>query len=183
MAEARLTVDVTREDHIQGDDAPVTLLEYGDFECPHCGRAHGIVKDVQREMGDKLRFVFRNFPLSQSHPHAKKAAEAAEIAASQGKFWEMHDMLYENQDRLSNRDLTAYATQIGLDVNKFDDDLMNGRFREKVESDFMSGIESGVNGTPTFFINGVRHEGRWELNDLLGELQRALGQSAGASAR
>lgn len=167
-----LTVPVGASDHVQGPDgAPVTLVEYGDYECPHCGRAYPIVKRVQAKMGDKLRFVFRNFPLTQAHPHALHAAEAAEIAATQGKFWEMHDMLFENQNALDDESLIAYAAKIGLDVEKFREDLQNDTFEERVRENFMGGAESGVNGTPTFFVNGVRFNQPWDEETLLKALQ------------
>jgi protein-disulfide isomerase len=171
--ELTLPVSVDR-DHIQGPgDAAVTLLEYGDYECPFCGAAYPILKEVQSRMGDRLRFVFRNFPITTSHPHAERAAEAAEAAASQGKFWEMHDLLYENQKRLDDTDLHGYAQQLGLDVGAFDQDLAGHALAERVREDFMSGVRSGVNGTPTFYINGLRHDGGYELESLLGALERA----------
>lgn len=167
-----LTIPVGASDHVQGPDgAPVTLVEYGDYECPHCGRAYPIVKKVQDRMGDKLRFVFRNFPLTQAHPHALHAAEAAEIAAVQGKFWEMHDMLYENQSALDDESLMTYAAKIGLDVERFRQALQNDTFEERVREDFMGGVESGVNGTPTFFINGVRFNQSWDEETLLEALE------------
>jgi protein-disulfide isomerase len=171
--ELTLPVSVDR-DHIQGSgDAAVTLLEYGDYECPFCGAAYPIVKEVQSRMGDRLRFVFRNFPITTSHPHAERAAEAAEAAASQGKFWEMHDLLYENQKRLDDTDLHGYAQQLGLDVGAFDQDLAGHALAERVREDFMSGVRSGVNGTPTFYINGLRHDGGYQLEILLAALERA----------
>lgn len=167
-----LTVPVGANDHVQGPDgARVTLVEYGDYECPHCGRAYPIVKRVQEKMGDKLRFVFRNFPLTRAHPHALHAAEAAEVAAAQGKFWEMHDLLYENQNALDDESLIAYAAGIGLDAEKFREDLQNDTFEERVREDFMGGVESGVNGTPTFFINGVRFNQPWDEETLLKALE------------
>jgi protein-disulfide isomerase len=169
----RLTVPVGENDHVLGsEDAFVTLVEYGDYECPQCGRAYWIVKKVQAKMGDRLRFVFRNFPLTQTHPQALRAAEAAEIAASQDKFWEMHDRLYENQDALDDESLIAYAEGIGLNVEKFTEDLLSDKFEEKVRADFMGGVESGVNGTPTFFINGVRFNQSWDYETLLAALER-----------
>ena len=171
--ELTLPVGVDR-DHIQGPaDAAVTLLEYGDYECPFCGAAYPIVKEVQSRMGDRLRFVFRNFPITTSHPHAERAAEAAEAASSQGRFWEMHDLLYENQKRLGDTDLHGYAQQLGLDVGAFDRDLAGHAHTERVREDFMSGVHSGVNGTPTFYINGSRHDGGYELESLLAALDRA----------
>jgi protein-disulfide isomerase len=172
-----LTLPVSADrDHIQGPaDAAVTLLEYGDYECPFCGAAYPIVKEAQSRMGDRLRFVFRNFPISTSHPHAERAAEAAEAAASQGRFWQMHDLLYENQKRLDDADLHDYAEQLGLDVDAFDGDLARHVHAERVREDFMSGVRSGVNGTPTFYINGSRHDGGYELESLVAALEQASG--------
>ena len=179
MAEATLTVEVGEDDHVQGTaDAPVTLLEYGDFECSHCGEAYGIVKEIQERLGDRLRFVYRNFPLTQVHRHAESAAEASEAAAAQGKFWEMHDTLFENQQNLAQPALLNYAAEISLDEEQFADDLENETYREKVEADFMSGAESGVNGTPTFFINGVRYDGNWRSEDFFEALESKQGRSA-----
>jgi protein-disulfide isomerase len=173
--EPALTVPVAEDrDHIQGPaDAPVTLVEYGDFECPYCGGAYPIIKEVQARMGDRLRFVFRNFPITTSHPHAEQAAEAAEAAAGRGRFWQMHDLLFENQRRLRDEDLRAYAEQAGLDVERFDEELAEHVHAARVREDFMSGVRSGVNGTPTFFINGVRHDGSYEVEALLAALERA----------
>jgi protein-disulfide isomerase len=171
-AELTLPVDVDR-DHIQGPaDAGVTLVEYGDYECPYCGAAYPIVKDVQARMGDKLRFAFRNFPITTSHPHAEQAAEAAEASGSQGKFWEMHDTLYENQRQLGDADLHAYAERLGLDLESFDRDLAGHVHAARVREDFMSGVRSGVNGTPTFYINGTRHDDSYDLETLLAALQQ-----------
>jgi protein-disulfide isomerase len=173
--EAVLTVPVTEDrDHIQGPaDAAVTLVEYGDYECPYCGAAYPIIKEVQGRMGERLRFVFRNFPITTSHPHAEQAAEAAEAAAGHGKFWQMHDLLYENQRRLCDEDLRAYAEQVGLAVEEFDRELADHVHAARVREDFMSGVRSGVNGTPTFFINGARHDGSYEVEPLLAALERA----------
>jgi protein-disulfide isomerase len=175
--EPMLTLPVSDDrDHIQGSaGAPVTLVEYGDFECPYCGAAYPIVKAVQERMGDGLRFVFRNFPISTSHPHAEQAAEAAEAAAAQGSFWEMHDRLYENQRRLGAEDLHLYADVLGLAVDVFDKELAEHVHADRVHEDFMSGVRSGVNGTPTFFINGARHDDSYELETLLSAIQRAAG--------
>ena len=164
----RLTPPVSARDHAQGPaNAPVTLVEYGDFECPHCGRAYPIVKAVQRSMGDNLRVVFRNFPLAKAHPHAEHAAEMAEAAGSKGKFWPMHDVLFENQDALEDEDLVAYAATLGIDPVWAAAALAQGLFAERVREDFASGVKSGVNGTPTFFINGVRYDGIWDGQFLL----------------
>jgi protein-disulfide isomerase len=170
---AELTLPVSDDrDHIQGpSDAPVTFVEYGDYECPYCGAAYPIIKEVQSRMGDRLRFVFRNFPISTSHPHAEQAAEAAEAAASQGKFWEMHDLLYENQEHLDDTDLHRYADQLLLDVGVFDEELAQHVHAERVREDFMSGVRSGVNGTPTFYVNGTRHDGGYQLGELLAALE------------
>ncbi|MEA2707648.1 MAG: hypothetical protein QOF78_249 [Phycisphaerales bacterium] len=163
-----------RRDHIRGPrDAAVTLVEYGDFECPHCGRAHFILQDLEAMMGDRYRLVFRNFPLSQIHPYAERAAEAAEAAGAQGLFWEMHDTLFEHQDALEDEDLVAYADEIGCDLPRFQMDLLQGRFRERVREDFLGGVRSGVNGTPTFFINGRRHDAPWDLDALAEAIEMA----------
>jgi protein-disulfide isomerase len=175
--EATLTAPVDAErDHTQGPaDAPVTLVEYGDYECPYCGRAHPIVKEVQERLGDRLRFVFRNFPITTSHPRAEQAAEAAEAAGAQGRFWEMHDLIYENQPRLSDGDLRDYADQVGLDIERFDRELADHAYAERVREDFMSGVRSGVNGTPTFFINGARYDEPYDVETLTAALERAAG--------
>jgi len=174
---ATLKVPVTPEDHIQGDpNAQLTLLEYGDYECPHCGRAHPIVKRVQKHFGRRLRFVFRNFPLSQIHPHAQTAAETAEFAGANGRFWEMHDLIFENQDRLGLPLLLALTEELGLDPQALREALTTGEFEPRVRRDFLSGVRSGVNGTPTFFVNERRHDGPWEFEDLVMALEarRAL---------
>jgi protein-disulfide isomerase len=164
----RLTVPVGPKDHVQGSaDAPVTLLEYGDYECPYCGAAYPIVKEVQKRLGTGLRFVFRNFPLANMHPHATAAAEAAEVVGALGKFWEMHDTLYEHQRALGEADLVRYAVGLGVNQGKFATELRRPVYAERVREDFASGVRSGVNGTPTFYINGLRHNGSYELEELL----------------
>jgi len=175
---AVLTMPVTEDrDHIQGRaDAAVTLVQYGDYECPYCGAAYPIVKEVQARIGERLRFVFRNFPISTSHPHAERAAEAAEAAAAQDKFWQMHDILYENQRRLNDDDLRAYAERPQLDVDRFDKEMEEHVHAGRVHEDFMSGVRSGVNGTPTFYINGVRHDDSYETEILLDALERAAAE-------
>lgn len=171
---AKLTVAVGEHDHRQGpDDAPVTLVEYGDYECPSCGMAYPIVKAVQRHLGAKLRFVFRNFPLAHAHPHARLAAEAAEAAGAQGRFWEMHDALYEHQDALGAPTLTRYAEALGLDVSHFSRDLQHHAFAARVDADLESGAFSGVNGTPTFYVNGRRHDGPFDAESLLAAIAAA----------
>jgi protein-disulfide isomerase len=136
-------------------------VEYGDFECPHCGRAHPIVQGIRRYMGEQLRFVYRHFPLVEAHPHAEHAAEAAEAAGAQGRFWEMHDILFRNQHALEDEDLVLYAARIGVDAQRVARELAAGTYARKVRDDFRGGIRSGVNGTPTFFINGSRFDGNW----------------------
>jgi protein-disulfide isomerase len=170
-----LTVPVSERDHIRGPiDAPLTLLEYGDFECPHCGAAHPIVEEMRARLGRQLRFVYRHFPLTNIHPHAEPAAEASEAAGAQGRFWEMHDRLFENQDALEEEDLVAHADALGLDVEQLADELADGVHAPRVRQDFLSGVRSGVNGTPSFYINGVRHDGSYDLASLLGALELAL---------
>lgn len=184
MSDATLTPPVSEADHSAGpDDAPVTLVEYGDYECPYCGMAHPIVKRAQRELGSQLRFVFRNFPLAEAHPHARLAAQAAEAAGAQGKFWEMHDMLFEHQDALEVEDLVGYAKAIGLDTTKFAHDLEDAAFVKRVRDDFRSGVKSGVNGTPTFFMNGARYDGSWaNVEAFIGALRAMARQGVETSA-
>jgi protein-disulfide isomerase len=167
-----LTPPIGSRDHILGSaDAPVTLVEYGDYECPYCLRAHPIVASILRRLGDSIRFGFRHFPLSQAHPHAQSAAEAAEAAAGAGKFWEMHDQLFQNQNALENEDLIGYAARIGIDPDQVAQALATHVFAARVRQDFISGVRSGVNGTPTFFINGLRHDGPWDEATLLEALE------------
>ena len=162
MTAPQLTPPISDSDHAAGPaDAPVTLVEYGDYECPYCGMAHPIVQRAQRALGNQVRFVFRNFPLAEAHPHARLAAQAAEAAAAQGKFWEMHDTLFEHQDALEPDDIVGYAKAIGIDVERFVRELHSGMYAKKVRDDFRGGVRSGVNGTPTFFVNGARYEGSW----------------------
>lgn len=176
-----LTPPVTPgRDHIRGNsDAPVTLTEYGDFECPYSGTAYPIVRALEEALGDGLRVAFRHFPLANIHPHAVQAGEAAEAAGAQGRFWEMHDHLFENQSALDLRHLVGYARATGLDVDRFLRELDSGVHAPRVREDFLSGVRSGVRGTPTFFINGVRHEGPWDFESLLAALARAVPATAG----
>lgn len=178
MQTAHLAVPVNDRDHILGpNNAPVTLVEYGDFECPHCGRAHPIVQGIRRYMGDQLRFVYRHFPLTEAHPHAEMAAEAAEGAGAQGSFWEMHDMLFRNQHALEPTDLLMYAAKIGVDARRLARELAAGTYKRKVRDDFRWGIRSGVNGTPTFFTNGYRYDGDWtDAAQFIQALSEAAGQ-------
>jgi protein-disulfide isomerase len=174
-ARARLVLPVSEErDHIRGPrEAAVTLVEYGDYECPFCGQAYYVVKDLEQRAGNLMRFVFRNFPLTTVHPHAERAAEAAEAAGAQGKFWEMRGCLYENQQALEDGDLLEYAALVGLDIDRFVRDMRDGRYLDRIRTDFLSGVRSGVNGTPTFFINNVRHDGPWEFVSLMTALEEA----------
>jgi protein-disulfide isomerase len=180
MSGGRLDPPVGERDHVDGPaTAAITLVEYGDYQCPYCGMAYPIVKTLQRELGDELRFVFRNFPLRDAHPHAEHAAEIAEAAAAQGKFWEMHDALYEHQDRLGDRDLLRLGESLGLDVESLARELDEGTYAKRVREDFRSGVVSGVNGTPTFFVNGERYDGVWDDAE---QFLRALRESVGATA-
>ena len=170
----RLLVAVSARDHIRGPaNAPVTLVEYGDYQCPYCGLADPIVDEIRQELGDGLRFVFRNFPLSEVHPHAEHAAEIAEAAGTHHKFWEMHDMLYAHQDALDDQHLAEYATLLGVPASEITRALAQHAYLERVREDFMSGVRSGVNGTPTFFINGARHDGSYDRRALLAAISDA----------
>jgi len=163
-------------DHTVGPaDAPITMVEFGDYECPFCGQAEVAIRALRQHLGDRIRFVFRNFPIVPAHPHAVPAAEAAEAAGGQGQFWAMHDLLFDNQDALEPPDLVEYANYIGLDVDAFIDDLRNHRYVDKIRDDLKSGADSGVEGTPTFFINGRRHEGGYDFDSLLAAISAAIG--------
>jgi protein-disulfide isomerase len=170
----RLVMPVSRRDHILGPpDAPTTLVEYGDYQCPYCGRAHLVMKALLQQLGHSLRYVFRHFPLVTIHEHAGLAAQAAEAAGAQGKFWEMHDMLFTHQDALDIAHVVRYAAEIGLDLEQLDADLASGKYAARVQEDFRSGVRSGVNGTPTFFINGIRYNGSHDLGSFLSVLTAA----------
>ena len=176
----KLTIPVNiGSDHIRGsinNNAPITLVEYGDYECPYTGMAYPIVKELIREFGnDKIRFVFRNFPLNNIHPHAQHASEAAEAAAAQDKFWQMHDYLFEHQKALDDSHLLEYAQKVGLeDIRKFKDDVSGHIYAPLIEESLKGGIDSGVEGTPTFFINGVRYEDSFDLRTFSKTLQKYL---------
>jgi protein-disulfide isomerase len=171
----QLTVPVTERDHVLGPEtAAVTLVEYGDYECPYCGAAHPSVAKVRQTLGDELRFAFRHFPLSQIHTHALPAAEAAEAAGAQGHFWEMHDLLFANQRALGLDNLLGYAAALSLDLDRFALELEQHTHEPRIREDFMSGIRSGVNGTPTFFINGVRHNGGYDPESLLAAIRASV---------
>jgi protein-disulfide isomerase len=169
IEQGTLRPEVSTEDHVLGpDDAAITLVEYGDFQCPHCARAHRVLPKVLKRLGSRVRFVFRHFPLAESHPDAVHAAEASESVAEQAgeeAFWRMHDLMYDHQadsdDSLDDAHLVRYAAQAGADPATVALDLSADTYEEKVKSSFMSGVRSGVNGTPTFFVNGRRYEGEW----------------------
>jgi protein-disulfide isomerase len=175
---SRLTVPVSDADHAEGPaGAPITLVEYGDYQCPSCGAAYPVVKDLQQQLGKKLRFVFRNFPLENVHEHAMNAALAAEAAGALGgekAFWKMHDTLFENQNALDDADLGSYAADAGVDGNEVMRAVETGAHAERVRADLVGGARSGVNGTPTFFVNGERYDGDWTDAD---EFAAALGHA------
>ena len=178
MQSAQLLVPVTERDHSIGpSNAVVTLVEYGDFECSFCRKAYSMLQGLRRYMGDNLRFVCRHFPLAEAHPHAQHAAEAAEAAGAQGKFWEMHDILFQSQDALEDEDLVMYAARIGIDFQRVSQELAAGAYTRRVRDDFRGGARSGVNGTPTFFINGARYDGNWgDANEFIQVLSDAASQ-------
>lgn len=166
---------VNNNDHVLGNpDAPIELVEYGDYECPYCGLAYPVVHEILKELGNGIRFVFRNFPLSNIHPNAFATAVATEAADLQGRFWEMHDIVFEHQKWLDPDDMLLLAGKIGLDPDRFKTDIHNPDLIEKVEKDFESGIRSGVNRTPSFFINGEKYEGDWQNGNLLNYLKSIL---------
>jgi len=172
---ALLTPPVGPRDHALGAaDAPATLVEYGDFECPFCGRAYPDLKRVLRQLKGKVRFVFRHFPVTAEHPHAQHAAEVAEAAAAQGKFWEMHDLLYQRQAALADEDLLRYARELGLDAERVRRELREHVHAARVQDDVVSGTQSGVTGTPRFFINGRRHGEPGDAKTLAAALRRTL---------
>lgn len=175
----KLTVPINiGSDHLLGpgdNTSPITLVEYGDYECPYTGMAYPIVKELLKRFGnDKISFVFRNFPLNEIHPHAQHVAEAAESAASQGKFWEMHDYLFEHQKALDDSNLLEYAKIVGLDIDKFKIDISSHVYAPLIKKSLEGGIDSGVEGTPTFFVNGVLYEDSWDLKTFSDILKRYL---------
>ena len=174
------TPRVTADDHAQGpSDAPVTVVEYGDYECPYCRGAFRDVQEMLDEYRGKLRFVFRNFPIPQLHPHAAQAAEAAEAAGAQGKFWEMYQLLLQAHARLDTDSLVGYAGLIGLDVPRFAEDLAENRHAARIESDLQEGLRNGVNATPKFYVNGQRVDGKTPLEHVE-ELVRQAVLASGA---
>jgi protein-disulfide isomerase len=173
----KLTVPVNiGSDHIWGSvSAPLNIVEYGDYECPYTGMAYPIMKQIASQFGDKLYFVFRNFPLNEIHPHAQDAAEAAEAAAAQDKFWEMHDYLFEHQKALDINHLLEYAQKVGLDIERFKNEMSGHAYAPSINESLKNGINSGVEGTPTFFVNGVRYEESWDLETFSSMLKKHLG--------
>jgi protein-disulfide isomerase len=181
-AMTKLRVPVTPDDHIRGrQDAPITLVEYGDYECPHCGRAYYILQEIEERYKDELRFVFRHFPLAQIHPFAEPAAESAEFAATHDLFWEMHDGIYENQRELGLPLLFRVADSLDLPAVGLQQALESHQYLPQVQEDFLGGVKSGVNGTPTFFINGVRHNGTYEFDDLVSAIDSRLNELKSAA--
>jgi NhaA family Na+:H+ antiporter len=173
---AKLALPVGDRDHVQGpEDAPVTIVEYGDYECPYCRQVVPIARQLQERFGDRIRYVFRHFPLTSVHPNAQLAAEAAEAAGAQGKFWEMHYLLFEHQGTLDRHALIRYARGLGLDMERFERELAEHAHAGRVREDFRSGVRSGANGTPAFYLNGVRYDGPWDLDSLAAEIQKPLG--------
>jgi protein-disulfide isomerase len=180
MADVTLNLPVTADDWSSGPvDAPVTIVEYVDFECPHCRQAHEVFARVRAEFPE-LRLVLRHFPISSLHPHAQSAAEAAEAAGAQGKFWEMQDLIFDHQDRLDLADLRAYAQALDLDLERFDRELAERSYQARVKQSFRNGISDGVNGTPTIFINGVRYDGPRDYETLLAVIKEAALQARAA---
>ncbi|HUJ09866.1 MAG TPA: DsbA family protein [Verrucomicrobiae bacterium] len=172
---ATLAIPVGKRDHIQGpSSAVVTLVEYGDYQCPFCGDTYPVIKKLQKHFGEQLRFVFRNFPLARIHAYAERAAEAAEAAGGQGKFWEMHDYLFEHQDALDAENLVRAATLLGLDMVKFEREVAERVYAKRVQEDIQSGVDSDVGGTPTTFINGVRNDDDDDFETLKTKIEEAI---------
>lgn len=181
---AHLTQPVSGRDHIEGSaDAPLTLVEYGDYQCPFCGAAYPVVKLLQETLGKKLRFVFRNFPLTNAHAYALLAAEAAEAAALQGKFWEMHDQIFEDQELLEPDVIPVWAGKLGLDLKRFENDMESEEVARRIREDRRDGVRSGVNGTPTFFIDGRRYDGPLNEESLRAALEAELSPRSAGSRR
>lgn len=173
---AKLILSVSARDHIAGPiQAPATLVEYGDYECPYCGQTATVVQQLEDLFGDLLRVIFRHFPLTTVHPHAQRAAEAAEAAGAQGHFWEMHDQLFEHQQALNDEDLIGYADELGLNMVRFGQNVTEHRYAARIREDVLSGVRSGVNGTPTFFINSMRHDGFYDVDSLSSAITEAAG--------
>jgi protein-disulfide isomerase len=168
---SKLLLPIQPEDHVQGvPSARHTLVEYGDYECPDCGRLFVVIRELLGRLGDEMRLVFRHYPRSGSHPHAQQAAEAAEAAGAQGLFWQMHDLLFENQTALKTKNLVQYAERLALETKRFSVELKKRTYEDRVREDFRRGVANGVYGTPALFINGVRHDGAWDLESLSAKL-------------
>jgi protein-disulfide isomerase len=169
-----LAEPISDQDHVLGRaDAPITIVEYGDYECPTCLNAVPIVQKVRETLGDRARFIFRHYPQSSIHPHASAAAEAAEAAAEQGKFWDMHEALFKHQKELATIDLGHLALTLGLEIYDFETNRSRDKHRRRIAADFQGGQRSGVNKTPTFFINGRRYEGKIDAEGLVGAAMAA----------
>jgi protein-disulfide isomerase len=169
-----LLLPIREQDHVHGSDsAPLTLVEYGDYQCPACGQLFVILREVQEALGERLRIVYRHYPLSGAHPNAQEAAEAAEAAGAQGHFWEMHDLLFLHQGNLKRKDLLGYAESLGLDMERFRSELTGSMYRDRVREDFRHGVQNGVYGTPGLFLNGVRYDDAWDRDTLLQKLTAA----------
>jgi protein-disulfide isomerase len=168
LALANLLLPIQEDDHVKGPAEPrVTLVEYGDYECPACGKLFVAINQLHQRLHGDIRIVYRHYPLSGRHPHAQLAAEAAEAAGAQGKFWEMHDLLFEHQDSLQEKNLKGYAERLALDVDRFRKDLKQRMFEERVREDFRRGVANGVYGTPGLFVNGIRHNGALDPEAIL----------------
>lgn len=169
---SRLLLPIQPDDHVQGaGDARYTLVEYGDYECPYCGQLFVTIHNLRADLGDELLLVFRHYPKSGIHHHAQQAAEAAEAAGAQGRFWEMHDLLFQNQNALATKDLLRYAEQLSLDAERVREELKNRAYEERVREDFRRGVVNGVYGTPGLFVNGVRYDGPIDRESLLARLK------------
>jgi formate-nitrite transporter family protein len=169
---SRLLLPIQPDDHVQGaPDARYTLVEYGDYQCPNCGLLFVTLRDLHAELGEELRLAFRHYPLSGIHPRAQQAAEAAEAAGAQGRFWEMHDLLFQHQNTLKPKNLELYAQQLALDVKRFHEELKDRTYEARVREDFRRGVANGVYATPGLFINGVRYDGSMDRDSLLARLK------------
>jgi protein-disulfide isomerase len=178
-AGGKLRVPVNDADHAIGPkDAPIELVEYGDFQCPSCGQAYPVLEMLRENLGKDLRFIYRHFPLTGSHPDAENAARAAEAAGRQGRFWEMHALLFRNQSALDADSLSGYASAIGLDMEQWEGDMGSEAVAAKIAADFQGGLRSGANGTPTFFLNGFRYDGDWSYGPFLEAMQAAVAEGA-----
>ena len=172
---AKLKPPVSEQDHVTGNlQSPVILVEYGDFQCPHCGAAYPIVKQIVKDYKERMAFVFRHFPLAEAHPYAQAAAVASEAAANQGKFWQMHALIFENQHMLGVEMLLQLAESLKLDMKKFEHDFKDPKLFKKVEDQFESGILSGVNGTPSFYINGTKYNDSYDYDSLTKAIDQAI---------